>query len=185
MAGRAHEGEFRRIRGEPFITHPVGVARIASEYEPTDFIQAVSLLHDVRDQPLARERITLPELRQSFGFDISFAVVSLSKVLQPTWTDDEIKQQYIEMARQETEPEIQLIRAADKIHNLESAIEEVHLVQDAFWRYFKGGRDAYLRWPADVLRAIEESGALSGHEILARYEMTIQRFYQAAEDQAS
>lgn len=185
MAGMAHEGEFRRIRQQPFIIHPVGVACIASEYEPTDFVQAVSLLHDVRDQTIARERVSLKDLREQFGFDVSFAVVSLSKVVQPSWSDDDIKQQYLEVTRQETEPEIQLIRAADKIHNLESAIEELHLVQNAFWQHFKGGRSAYLQWPADVLMAIEHSGAIDGHEILRRYEATMHRFYEVADDQAS
>ena len=163
----------------------MGVARIASEYSPTDFVQAVSLLHDVRDQPLARQRVSLQELRQTFGFDISFGVVALSKVIKPSWSDEEIKEQYLEVTRQETEPDIQLIRSADKIHNLESAMEELILVKNAFWRHFKGGRSAYLQWPADVLHAVEESGAIDGHPILRRYEETLKRFYDIARDEAS
>jgi (p)ppGpp synthase/HD superfamily hydrolase len=180
----AHKGEIRRIRNEPFITHPVGVARIASQYDSSDFVQIVSLLHDITDQPGARDRLPIQQIREEFGFDTFVAIRSLSKTLKPV-SDQEAKLEYLAMTRTETNPLIQLVRAADKIHNLESAIEEVRLVQNAFWRHFKGGRQEYLKWPADVLLAIQGSGALDGHPILARYDDTIHRFYNVADDVAS
>lgn len=184
IAKEAHAGELRRVRGEPFITHPVGVARIASEYDSTDFVQVASLLHDVIDQPGARERISLPEIRREFGAHVLLAVTNLSKTLRPI-SAQEAKLEYIAIARAETDPQIQLVRAADKIHNLESAIEELRLVQEAFWRHFKGGKAAYLKWPVDVYDAVQDSGVLNGHEILDRYEDTLQRFQEAVDELAS
>ncbi len=180
----AHEGELRRIRKQPFITHPVGTARISSEYDSSDFVQSVSLLHDIVDQPGARERLPLSQVRLELGLDTVLAIASLSKTLKPM-TIHEVRLDYLKQAREETDPLTQIVRSADKIHNLESAIDEIRLVQGAFWRHFKGGKNAYLRWPADVLQAIESSGTIPGHEILKRYEDTIQRFYEIAEDVAS
>jgi (p)ppGpp synthase/HD superfamily hydrolase len=180
----AHEGELRKIRKQPFITHPVGSARIASEYDSSNFVQIASLLHDVVDMPLARERLPLSEVRLEFGLDMVLAIASLSKTLKPM-SDDAIKLDYLKTTQEEKDPLIQIVRSADKIHNLESAIEELQLVQGAFWRHFKGGRRAYLQWPADVLRAIEASGAIPDHEILRRYEDTMQRFYEISDDIAS
>ena len=184
LAGKAHEGEVRKIRQQPFISHPIGVARIASEYDPSDFTQSLSLLHDIVDQPLARERLPLPEIREQFGYEMVLAIGSLSKSLKAK-TEEDAKLDYLLVSKMETDPQIQLVRAADKIHNLEQAIEELHLVQHGFWRHFKGGKEAYLRWPADVLGAIRASRAIDGHEILLRYETTIERFYAAADDQPS
>lgn len=184
MAKVAHKGELRRVRGEPFVTHPIGVARIASEYDPSDFVQVTSLLHDVIDQPVARERVSVKEIREAFGMDVTLAVLSLSKTIKAV-SVKEARLDYLVNTRTEIDPLVQLVRSADKIHNLESAIEELQLVQQAFWRHFKGGKTAYLKWPADVYDAIRDSGALQGHEILARYEDTIRRFRETADDIAS
>jgi (p)ppGpp synthase/HD superfamily hydrolase len=184
LAGMAHEGELRRIRKEPFITHPVGVARIASEYDSSDFIQITSLLHDIIDHPIAHDRLPMADVREEFGFDVMVGIRSLSKTIRPV-SLQEARLGYLLQTREETDPQIQLIRSADKIHNLESAIEEVQLVKKAFWRHFKGGKTAYLKWPSDVYDAIYDSGAISGHEILARYEETMQRFYETVKDVAS
>jgi (p)ppGpp synthase/HD superfamily hydrolase len=184
LAEKAHAGEIRKIRQEPFLTHPIGVARIASEYDSSDFVQIVSLLHDITDQPLARERLPMAEVREKFGFDVMVAIRSLSKTLKQV-SPQEARLGYLSITRTETDPQIQLVRSADKIHNLESAIEEVRLVQGAFWRHFNGGKEVYTKWPGDVLEAIEDSGALAGHEILVRYQETLRRFHDISDNVAS
>src|SRR5947209_7332028 len=46
VAAAAHEGQQRRS-GEPFITHPVGVAKICVELRLDEETIAAALLHDV------------------------------------------------------------------------------------------------------------------------------------------
>lgn len=179
----AHEGGLRKIRKEPFITHPVGTARIGSQYDKSDFVQILSLFHDIIDHPVARDRLPMADVREEFGFDVMVGIRSLSKTIKPV-SLKEARLGYLLQSREETDPQIQLVRSADKIHNLESAIEEVQLVKKAFWRHFKGGKTAYLQWPSDVYDAIHDSGALSGHDILARYDETMRRFYETVEDVA-
>ena len=46
FASEAHEGQQRRS-GEPFIAHPVGVARVLADLHLDDSTLAAALLHDV------------------------------------------------------------------------------------------------------------------------------------------
>jgi|TARA_B110000977_G_scaffold115097_1_gene148774 (p)ppGpp synthase/HD superfamily hydrolase len=47
MAGKAHEGQFRKYSGLPYIIHPIEVATTVEAYGGTDEMIAAALLHDV------------------------------------------------------------------------------------------------------------------------------------------
>lgn len=180
---KGHEGEVRKIRGEPFVTHPIGVAEIISQYTdlPQQYCQGLSLVHDIVDHKVARERVPVPLLREKLGNDVARGVMSLSKSI--ILTDDAAqRQEYLLSTRTEHDPLIQAVRSADKIHNVQMAIEELQLVGDAFWRHFKGGRRVYVAWPHEVLAEIKSTGSLTGHPILEQYEDVLEQFDDAIHD---
>ena len=47
LAGKAHEGQFRKYSGLPYIVHPIEVATIVQTVEHSEEMIAAALLHDV------------------------------------------------------------------------------------------------------------------------------------------
>ena len=47
LAGKAHEGQFRKYSGMPYIVHPIEVATIVQSVDHTDEMIAAALWHDV------------------------------------------------------------------------------------------------------------------------------------------
>merc|ERR1719506_1558016 len=74
LAHVAHEGQ-RRKDGQPFITHPIAVASLVSEWRMDGACVAAALLHDsVEDTPL-----TLGEVDDCFGPEGRFLVKGVTK----------------------------------------------------------------------------------------------------------
>src|SRR3954465_10472849 len=75
FAAAAHEGQLRRS-GEPFITHPVGVARICVGLRLDEETIAAALLHDVVEDT----DVELDTLRAEFGDEIAALVDGVTKL---------------------------------------------------------------------------------------------------------
>ena len=71
----AHEGQQRRS-GEPFITHPVGVATICAELRLDEQTIAAALLHDVVEDTGTE----LATIREDFGEEIAALVDGVTKL---------------------------------------------------------------------------------------------------------
>ena len=73
----AHRGQFRKS-GEPYITHPLAVASILSQWRLDAQGLAAALLHDVMEDTA----ITKVEIETSFGKPVADMVDGLSKLDQ-------------------------------------------------------------------------------------------------------
>ena len=75
LAKEAHEGQ-KRAAGDPYIMHPVAVARIVAEEFMLDVNSIVAaFLHDVvEDTPY-----TIEDIRERFGDDVAFLVKVVTK----------------------------------------------------------------------------------------------------------
>lgn len=75
LAKEAHKGQ-KRKSGEPYIIHPIAVARIvAEEFELGANPIMAAFLHDVvEDTPY-----TLDDIRERFGDDVAFLVGVVTK----------------------------------------------------------------------------------------------------------
>ena len=117
LAKEAHKPQ-RRKSGEPYIIHPVAVARIvAEELElSTESIMA-AFLHDVvEDTPY-----TIEDINDHFGEDVSYLVNVLTKKKTHTHVQGSSKQ--IDNFRQilaslEYDIRALLIKLADRLHNM-------------------------------------------------------------------
>jgi guanosine-3',5'-bis(diphosphate) 3'-pyrophosphohydrolase len=113
---QAHAGQTRKT-GEPYITHPVAVARILSDLGMDAETIIAAILHDtLEDTPLSR-----PELEAEFGTtvaDLVDGVTKLDKVKFGTRQEaiaESFRKMLLAMAR---DLRVILIKLADRLHNM-------------------------------------------------------------------
>lgn len=117
-AADLHEGQFRQS-GEPYISHPVEVARIVAELGlDTDSICA-ALLHDVVED--CSDKTDLPALSKMFGEGVSALVDGLTKIIQVQVADKE--EAHIENIRKmllamNKDIRVIFIKLCDRLHNM-------------------------------------------------------------------
>ena len=80
----AHRGQFRKS-GEPYITHPLAVASILSQWRLDAHGLAAALLHDVMEDTA----VTKLELESKFGKPVADMVDGVSKLDQIEFTSRE------------------------------------------------------------------------------------------------
>jgi len=126
FARRAHEGQ-KRMSGEPFIIHPIEVAKIISQLKLDSATIAAALLHDVVEDC----EVTLDEIRDAFGNEIAVLVDGVTKLSKISKTR-EASESEIKLAKEEEHFEnlrrifvamakdirVIIIKLADRLHNL-------------------------------------------------------------------
>jgi guanosine-3',5'-bis(diphosphate) 3'-pyrophosphohydrolase len=112
----AHKGQFRKS-GEPYITHPLAVASILSQWRIDAQGLAAALLHDVMEDT----SVTKNELEKSFGKPVADMVDGVSKLDQIEFNSREevqaesFRKMLLAMAR---DVRVILIKLADRLHNM-------------------------------------------------------------------
>ncbi|HET9653089.1 MAG TPA: HD domain-containing protein, partial [Usitatibacter sp.] len=116
VARAAHAGQYRQS-GEPYITHPLAVAKILAEWHLDPQALMAALLHDVvEDTPT-----TKAEIAKKFGKQVAELVDGVSKI-------DRIEVQTLQQAQAEyfrkmllamaRDVRVILIKLADRLHNM-------------------------------------------------------------------
>jgi GTP pyrophosphokinase len=96
VGAEAHEGQ-SRVSGEPYISHPVAVARILAEMRMDSKSIIAAILHDViEDTPTAKEQIA-----EQFGEEVAELVDGVSKMLAMV-----------------KDIRVIIIKLADRLHNM-------------------------------------------------------------------
>jgi GTP pyrophosphokinase len=112
----AHRGQFRKS-GEPYITHPLAVATILSQWRLDAQGLAAALLHDVMEDT----SVSKSELESTFGKPVADMVDGVSKLDQIEFTSREevqaesFRKMLLAMAR---DVRVILIKLADRLHNM-------------------------------------------------------------------
>ncbi len=112
----AHRGQFRKS-GEPYITHPLAVASILSQWRLDAAGLSAALLHDVMEDTT----VTKAEIEASFGKPVADMVDGLSKLDQIEFTTREeaqaenFRKMLLAMAK---DVRVILIKLADRLHNM-------------------------------------------------------------------
>jgi GTP pyrophosphokinase len=122
----AHRGQFRKS-GEPYITHPLAVASILSQWRLDAQGLAAALLHDVMEDT----SVTKTEIETRFGRPVAEMVDGVSKLDQISFDTREEQQaenfrkMLLAMAR---DVRVILIKLADRLHNMRTldAMAPVH-----------------------------------------------------------
>jgi guanosine-3',5'-bis(diphosphate) 3'-pyrophosphohydrolase len=112
----AHRGQFRKS-GEPYITHPLAVASILSQWRLDAQGLAAALLHDVMEDT----SVTKGEIEKRFGKPVADMVDGVSKLDQIEFNSREdaqaesFRKMLLAMAR---DVRVILIKLADRLHNM-------------------------------------------------------------------
>jgi guanosine-3',5'-bis(diphosphate) 3'-pyrophosphohydrolase len=116
IAERAHEGQ-RRKSGDPFITHPVGVALILAQLGLDERAVSAALLHDAVEDTEVR----LVDIEHDLGFDVASLIDGVTKLDKIRYRSPEqtraenLRKMIIATAR---DIRVLLIKIADRLHNM-------------------------------------------------------------------
>jgi GTP pyrophosphokinase len=116
FGAQAHEGQYRKT-GEPYIYHPISVARILAEMHMDSKSICAAILHDVIEDTLA----TKQDVADRFGDDVAELVDGVSKLTEFKFKNKKeqqainIQKVLMAMAR---DIRVILIKLADRLHNM-------------------------------------------------------------------
>src|SRR4051795_7756814 len=116
VAWKAHAEQVRRS-GEPYISHPVGVAMILADLGLDDVTIAAALLHDAVEDTAT----TTEDIERDFGKDVAAIVDGVTKLDRLQFDSKEAQQaatlrkMLVAMAK---DIRVLLIKLADRLHNM-------------------------------------------------------------------
>ncbi len=116
FAARCHDGQLRKS-GEPYIIHPLEVAKILISYGMDDSCIIASLLHDVIEDT----DVTKEEVAQRFSPEIAELVDGVTKLGRINYTSKEeqqvenLRKMLLAMAK---DIRVIMIKLADRLHNM-------------------------------------------------------------------
>lgn len=116
FAAAAHDGQ-KRVSGEEYIYHPLGVAKILTDLQLDCVSIAAAILHDVVEDTA----VTINELEQKFGAEVAKLVDGVTKLNRIEYKSKEEQQlenyrkMFLAMAK---DIRVVLIKLADRLHNM-------------------------------------------------------------------
>lgn len=117
LADKAHKDQ-KRKSGEPYIIHPLCVAKILADLELDKESIIAGILHDVVEDTV----FTYDELKDMFGVEVANLVDGVTKLTQLSWDKDKVELQaenlrkmFLAMAK---DIRVILIKLADRLHNM-------------------------------------------------------------------
>lgn len=134
LAIKAHEGQFRKLSGEPYVVHPIAVAKILHEAGLSEDLVIAGFLHDtVEDTELEYD-----DIEELFGLEVVRIVKGNTEDKTKSW--DERKQSTVAYIKNASF-DVKALIVADKLDNLKSLIEYYETDGDQIWEQFKANKE--------------------------------------------
>ncbi|MBL4818410.1 MAG: bifunctional (p)ppGpp synthetase/guanosine-3',5'-bis(diphosphate) 3'-pyrophosphohydrolase [Deltaproteobacteria bacterium] len=115
-SAKVHAGQTRKS-GEPYLSHPMAVAKILAELRLDEASICTGLLHDTVEDTLA----TQEEIEQLFGKDIALLVDGVTKLSQVKFksTEEKLAENFRKMlVAMSKDIRVLLVKLADRLHNM-------------------------------------------------------------------
>jgi (p)ppGpp synthase/HD superfamily hydrolase len=138
----AHSGQVRKGSTIPYLSHLLAVSAIVLEHGGDEDTAVAALLHDVVEDAGGRPR--LADVRARFGDAVAAIVEGCSDadtLPKPPWRGR--KEAYIARLAGESSA-VQLVSAADKLHNARTLLADHFETGSALWGRFNGGKEGTL-----------------------------------------
>lgn len=170
FAQKAHQGQYRKGTKLPYIVHPLGVMEILSRYQASEDLMIAGILHDT----LEDTSTTAEEIEKRFGKRIKELVIAATEPEHDApW--EQRKQHTIDFIKGIEDEDVLLLSCADKLHNLNSMIEDYARIGDELWHRFKRGKDAQ-KWYYEALAEAYTQHNLP-HPIFKEYTSKVHQFF--------
>lgn len=170
FAHRVHRDQRRKGSGAPFITHVMSVAALVGEHGGDEDQFIAALLHDAVEDGEGLK--TLEEIRAAFGERVAQLVEGCTDAFtrpKPPW--QKRKEDFIR-AVTGAPPELRLIVAADKIHNVRIIARDLREEGACVWDRFQGKREGSLWYYAEIMSVLSQGWE---HPILDDLRRAVQR----------
>jgi (p)ppGpp synthase/HD superfamily hydrolase len=172
FAAQAHRHQVRKATQVPYIVHPVGVLLIlqqAGEADPE--LLAAGVLHDT----LEDAGVSAATLAEKFGPRVAEIVVGCSEPEHATaaW---EVRKRHTIAYLRSAPRDIQLVAAADKLHNLWSMSADYAAIGDRLWGRFSRGRPE-IEWYYRSVAGSLSAGELRAHPIVRQLNERVVSFF--------
>ena len=149
----AHEGQFRKGPEDvPYAVHPVHVALMLAGLGMDDAVVQAGILHDVVEDCHDWD---LERLEEQFGRRVARIVAELTEDKSKSWAE---RKQYAIDHLPQISTDAAVVKAVDKLHNLESLRTVLQAAPDpeVIWKRFHGGRDRTMEMSERLVEAVEK-----------------------------
>lgn len=134
FATMAHKNQRRKLTNEPYISHPIRVAKQLEKCQLPEELICAGYLHDVvEDTP-----INMEDIEQHFGKRVANIVAAHTEDKSKSWK--ERKQETIEAVKAGSK-EVKYLIVADKLDNLLDVQALQSSMGDDVWKEFRANKE--------------------------------------------
>jgi (p)ppGpp synthase/HD superfamily hydrolase len=152
-----HKSQIRKTIPVPYFAHLMGVASLVLEAGGDEDVAIAALLHDAVEDHGGIP--TLDEIRLRFGTRVADIVDTCTDAYtlpKPPWR--ERKERHLEKLRRAS-PEARLVTVADKLYNVRTTIDALHIEGEQVWSRFNGGKEGTLWYYRSMLDIFYMTGS--------------------------
>jgi (p)ppGpp synthase/HD superfamily hydrolase len=131
FAIKAHEGQVRKLTGEPYVSHPIAVGKLLQQSGFDEDVVIAGYLHDTVEDT----QVTFEDIEKRFGKRVVELVKGNTENKEHSWS--ERKQHTIDEVK-DAPLEIKALIVADKLDNIQSLIDHYDELGEGIWEKFKG-----------------------------------------------
>ena len=156
FAAQLHREQWSKGSNVPYVSHLLAVSALVIEHGGDEDEAIAALLHDaIEDQGGPKTR---DEILHRFGERVTGIVEGCTDsqtIPKPPWKERKLA--YI-AGISDKSPSVQLVCAADKLHNARSILSDYRTLGEEVWQRFVGGREGTLWYYGAVVQALIQSG---------------------------
>ena len=171
FAVKAHQGTERRMKGYPYVVHPLEAIAITATMTNDQELLAAAALHDTVEDT----DVTLDNIRQEFGDRVADLVMSETDItVAPdgtllTWK--ERKQRDMDNLSKASR-DVKIVTLGDKLSNLRGIARDYAKQGDQVWQMFHEKEKAMHAWRfrglRDALSELSDTSAFKEYDLLVK-----------------